>query len=350
MKTLLITTWCLLAMSVTIITLFSHLPGRFWILRVCDFPRAQVLGVGILLIAVLFAAVFTGFPLKPATGVLFWIFTVIISVTVLMQALWAVQFTPLRTVTVPKSQIAPGSHREQKSALRLITANVDFENEDPPRAMDILIGESPDILALVETDALWDELIEAHRSEYPHIVKELREKGRGVAVLSRIPIEASEIKYLVDKDRPSIWLQFCIPDYECVRLIITHPAPPGLPKRDGEGRHSSKKRDIELDLIASHIGDRQNQHWILAGDFNDVGWSWTTMQAKEVSGLLDPRIGRGMFNTFPASYPFLRYPIDHVLVSDTFKLIDIRRIENIGSDHLPLLADLELPKRTIPPT
>lgn len=339
----LIVVWCVLVSAVTLVTLFSHLPGTSWVLRVCDFPRAQVLAAGLLLVALLLLSILTGFPLKPNKGVIFWIFTIPLLASVLLQALWAVQFTPLRPVSVQHSYMTPESASTSDRAIRLITANVDYENPDPTNAMRMLMDQDPDILALVETDMNWDNLIESHRSTHPHIVKELREKGRGVALLSRFSIENAEVKYLVDEDRPSIWVQFCIPNHECVNLIITHPAPPGLPKRESKGRHSSEKRDIELDLIAEHIADHSNELWILAGDFNDVGWSWTTMQAKHTSGLLDPRIGRGMFNTFPASYPFIRYPIDHVLVSEPFKLIQMRSLDTIGSDHLPLLADLELP-------
>lgn len=334
--------WCLLVTCVSVVTLFSHLPGRSWVLRVCDFPRAQVLAIGLVLIAVLIVAMLMGFPFEPQGGAISWVFTTLLVGSVILQALWAIQFTPMRPTTVRHASLSPEFMDETVNAFRLITANVDFKNSDPAKAMRMLMDQDPDLLALVETDEYWDELIEAYRNTYPHIVKELREKGRGVAVLSRFAIEHSEIKYLVDHDRPSIWMRFYLPDAGCVRVIITHPAPPGLPKRNGEGRHSSKKRDIELDLIASYIGDRPNDHWILAGDFNDVGWSWTTLKAKRIGGLSDPRIGRGMYNTYPAAYRFLRYPIDHVLVSDAFELIELRQLENIGSDHLPLLADLML--------
>ncbi len=342
MEQTLLIIWCMLVICVSVVTLFSHLPGRFWVLRVCDFPRAQVLAIGLVLTASLILAMLTGFPLERQRGAIIWVLTTLLVVSVILQALWAVQFTPMWPVTVRQANLSQNSMGDKGEAFRLITANVDFRNRDPSKAMRMLVDKNPDLLAMVETDDKWDELIESCRSSYPYIVKELREKGRGVAVLSRFPIEHSEIKHLVDQDRPSIWMRVRLPNTECIRIIITHPAPPGLPKRDAQGRHSSKKRDIELDLIASYIGDRPNEHWILAGDFNDVGWSWTTLKATRVSGLSDPRIGRGMYNTFPAAYPFLRYPIDHVLVSDAFKLIDMRQIESIGSDHLPLLTDLVL--------
>ncbi len=59
-----------------------------------------------------------------------------------------------------------------------------------------------------------------------------------------------------------------------------------------------------------------------------------------ISGLLDPRIGRGLFSTFYAHYFFLRWPLDHVFVSHRFALNGIRRLPNCGSDHFPILVSL----------
>jgi endonuclease/exonuclease/phosphatase family metal-dependent hydrolase len=36
-------------------------------------------------------------------------------------------------------------------------------------------------------------------------------------------------------------------------------------------------------------------------------------------------------------------PIDHCLVSEDIRVINIRTDGHIGSDHLPLIVDLEIP-------
>jgi hypothetical protein len=59
-----------------------------------------------------------------------------------------------------------------------------------------------------------------------------------------------------------------------------------------------------------------------------------------VSGLLDPRIGRGFFNTFHARIPVLRFPLDHVFHSNHFRLLELRRLPRFGSDHFPVLVAL----------
>lgn len=342
--------WIMLTGACALVTLLSSLPGKSWVLRVCDFPRAQILFVaGVLLVTELARhQVGAGWADSWVSAARPY-FLVMLAVTVCVQLWWALRLTPLARRELPsasesatESPMPPTDDSAGMQRIRLISANVDYTNKERGKALSQLIEHGADVIALIETDERWDSCIEAQKEEFPYVIKELRERGRGMALLSRFPIHYEEVLYLVDEDRPSIWCQIELPCNSHVRIVVTHPPPPGLPKRKGDGRHSSKKRDIELDIIAGRIREKRNQHWILTGDFNDVGWSATTLRAKRISALLDPRIGRGMYNTFPASWPFVRYPIDHVLVSASFRLVQLKRLGHIGSDHLPLGVELTL--------
>jgi len=79
---------------------------------------------------------------------------------------------------------------------------------------------------------------------------------------------------------------------------------------------------------------------IVAGDFNDLAWSYTTKLFQRLSGLLDPHIGRGFYPTFHARYPPLRWPLDHAFHSEHLAFVELRRLGAGGSDHFPMLLEL----------
>jgi hypothetical protein len=128
-----------------------------------------------------------------------------------------------------------------------------------------------------------------------------------------------------------------MPSGDDIALHGVHPRPP-VPEERGR----SIERDGELLLVAKAVRE-SDLPCIVAGDLNDAAWSRTTKLFKRISGLLDPRVGRGFYNTFHANYPFLRLPLDHVFHSNHFRLIKLERIKNsCGSDHFPVFVVLSL--------
>lgn len=323
--------------------MLSMLRHSVWWVRIWDFPRIQILILGVLMLVIGAWLGIQAVVLHPL-----WIVTSILLVlATLQQSRWAIRMTPL---VKPEVESAASQSDDR---IRIIASNVDYTNTNRNSAMTLFAELHPDLLALVEVDEDWESEIASQEEGFPHCVSELNADGRGMALLSRIPLHDAEVKYLVLDDRPSIWAQLRISDVRnesasaqvaeddsMIGVCVLHPPPPGLMKRSKDERVSSKPRDVELAVAARMIQKSAIKHWIMIGDFNDVGWSHTTEEAKSIGRVLDPRIGRGFFNTFPARKPLLRYPIDHVLVSDSFRVSRLSCLEDIGSDHLPLLADL----------
>jgi endonuclease/exonuclease/phosphatase (EEP) superfamily protein YafD len=124
-----------------------------------------------------------------------------------------------------------------------------------------------------------------------------------------------------------------------VWLNCVHPRPPAPGESD-----DSLERDAELLVVGHRIRDGFEAHGsrpvVVFGDLNDVAWSRTTRLFQKVSRLLDPRKGRGLFPTFHARWPGLRWPLDHVFFSDDFRLVAMRRLGYVGSDHFPVYVCL----------
>jgi endonuclease/exonuclease/phosphatase (EEP) superfamily protein YafD len=136
----------------------------------------------------------------------------------------------------------------------------------------------------------------------------------------------------VEDDIPSFYAVVELPNKKYFDFFTVHPRPPRLLK-------NTETREAEL-LLAARLSKRTHYPSVVAGDLNDVAWSNTTKLFKNISGMLDPRVGRGLYNTYNAFIPLFRYPLDHVFYDPTFRLVSLRRLPKFGSDHFPMSITL----------
>ncbi|REJ76243.1 MAG: endonuclease [Acidobacteria bacterium] len=310
-----------LVLLLTIAPLFRF---SSWWVRVGEFPRSQIAVLGLSVIVLL---VILGWPL----GFFDLTAAALLSVAVIYQ----IHAILPHTFLYPK-QVLDAVERDPSRTIKLLISNVLVENEDAAGLLRIVEAEDPDLVLLAEPDERWIRDVAPLRDKYEHVVEEPQDNAYGMALYSRFELVEPEVKFIVEEDTPSIHARVRLPSGELIRFFGVHPKPP-VPSETGE----STERDAELILVGKRI-DEESLPSIIAGDMNDVAWSRTTLLFQKVSGMLDPRIGRGMFNSFHADYPFVRFPLDHVFHSNHFKLVELRRLPDIGSDHFPILAVLSL--------
>lgn len=306
-------------LTATLLPLWRH---PHWLIRGMDFPRLQLAAVASLLLLMQFTSLNLG---QTNTWAL-------ISITLMClawQLWWIIPYTVLWPSEV-KSPKDPNPHCK----ISILTANVLTPNRQANTLLKLVKLYQPDVLVTLESDGWWQRQLDTLQADMLYSIKCPLDNLYGMHVYSRLPLEDTEISYLVEDDIPSMHAQIKLRSGDAIRMHFLHPAPPS-PTENPE----SAERDAELVIVArSVVGS--DQPVILTGDLNDVAWSATTRLFRKISGLLDPRVGRGMFNTFHAKYPFLRWPLDHLFHSHHFTVNSIKRLPYFGSDHFALLTEL----------
>jgi endonuclease/exonuclease/phosphatase (EEP) superfamily protein YafD len=214
----------------------------------------------------------------------------------------------------------------------LLLANVKMDNLEYHQLIQLVKEVDPDVILLTEPDKNWADALKELDGSYPNTIKELLDNTYGMMLLSKLPLSDSEINYLVEDGIPSIFTKIHLPSGDQFDFYGVHPEPP-KPGTD------TYERDSELLIIGKKIKEVPKPV-IVAGDLNDVGWSETSKLFRKYSQLLDPREGRGLYNTYNAFIPLFRYPLDHIFYSNDFGMHSLRKLKKIGSDHYPMLITL----------
>ncbi|MGD8257438.1 MAG: endonuclease/exonuclease/phosphatase family protein [Desulfobacterales bacterium] len=260
-----------------------------------------------------------------------WSLIVVVLLCLVYHAWWILPYTRVFPVEV-KSAIIVDSQR----TLRIMTANVLTPNRNAKALIELVHENEPDIIVTLESDKWWQSRLDTLESDYPYTSKCPLDNLYGMHVYSRLRLTDSHIEYLVEPDIPSMHTLVSLPSGHKIRTHFLHPAPPSPTENE-----KSSERDAELIIVAKSVAE-SDAPVIVTGDLNDVAWSETTRLFRKISGLLDPRLGRGMFNTFHADYWFVRWPLDHLFHSDHFTLSRISRLRGFGSDHFALFTELVL--------
>lgn len=314
----------------------SLVPTGWWVIRLWEFPRIQLLSLLIFPVILL--------------GVFFWkertltvsssLVIAVIAITAIWQIAHILPYTPI----FPR-ELADTNGGTNK---RLMVANVEYTNGNYNEVLSVIESQDADLLLIVEMNDAWKSNLEPLESRYPYRVEEVRDEGLGLALWSKIELTDTRVEYLVSERRPSIFASLKDAHSVPVHFVGIHPTPPGLDDSTKGGRRNSRVRDAELVLVAEEIRESNDSLWIVAGDFNDVAWSSTTLLFKKLTGMKDPRVGRMLLSTFHSEYPLLRYPIDLVFLPNQSTIGKLDRVKLPGSDHFALVLDFQLPPDASP--
>jgi endonuclease/exonuclease/phosphatase (EEP) superfamily protein YafD len=291
-----------------------------WWIRILDFPRLQI--AVLILLALILAYFYLDFK---------WLYKLPLLLLLLVALVYQLQLVVVYTPLF-KTQAKDSNEPTVENSFTLLVLNVLMDNEDKESFHGIVKKYNPDIMLINEPDDDWAASISKLDEDFPYSIKYPLDNTYGMMLMSKLPLTESAVNFLVKDDIPSIFTKITLPSGNIIDFYGVHPEPP-KPGTD------SYERDTELLIIGKKIKET-NRPTIVAGDLNDVGWSKTSKLFRKYSELVDPREGRGLYNTYNVFVPLLRYPLDHIFYSKEFGLLSLEKLKSIGSDHFPLLIGL----------
>jgi endonuclease/exonuclease/phosphatase (EEP) superfamily protein YafD len=217
--------------------------------------------------------------------------------------------------------------------LDIVLLNLDVENHDRERVLGYLRARSPDVIVLLEVDDAWASAIRELDALYPHRVIEPYKGNFGLAVLSRLPLDAPRVEILAG-GTPIIVTGLPTGAHGCV-LVAAHPPAP-------IAAAWSERRDAQLAAMGE-LAAAESRPVIIAGDLNATPWCHGFRALVVPAGLRDSALGRGVQGSWHARHWAPRIPIDHVLVSPNVTVKARSLGPHVGSDHLPVEATLVVP-------
>jgi endonuclease/exonuclease/phosphatase (EEP) superfamily protein YafD len=296
--------------------------SQHYLVRSCDFVRLQVFYIaGFVTVLSVYIQID-----NESSGFLY--INIMAILVMLLQGKWIYPYTWLAKKEVQSAE----KHIEH--SVRIMSANVLMSNHKSEQLIGLVNKHQPDLLITLESDSWWGNKLSVLKQDYPYFIESPQDNRYGMHLYSKFKIHDAKICELIEKDIPSIHILFENGQGTQMQGHFIHPAPPSPTEED-----SSRPRDSELIMVAKALKN-PTRPVIVAGDLNDVAWSRSTRLFMQISGFLDPRKGRGFYNTFHASYFFMRWPLDHLFHSEGFRVKRIKRLAKYGSDHFALLTEL----------
>jgi vancomycin resistance protein VanJ len=255
----------------------------------------------------------------------------------------------IKYVPAPKPAPAPSDH-----ALRVISYNIWNRNPQLDSDIDWMLEQDADVLVLVEAVQHHLPTLSRLALYYPYY----RRVDSNIMIASRYPMLSSEIIVLEKKTSPlngRIGLRTVLDvDGQSVTVYGVHLSVP-RPLVTAYPRwmvnktlylvqnYDETRRNAQIAVLLNHLQQETNPV-IIAGDFN-MSHTSTIYESFVEAGLVDTHAAAGAgfglsWSLRPSLPPVLR--IDYVWHSDSLRTVTARIGERQGSDHLPLIVDIEV--------
>jgi endonuclease/exonuclease/phosphatase (EEP) superfamily protein YafD len=216
--------------------------------------------------------------------------------------------------------------------LRLVAWNLQYNNDDFPRALAYLRATGADVLVLSEFTPRAQQRLAALTADYPFQAYRPQWDAWGIAVYSRLPVESFADVDLDGGLSAQLRVRLRTADGP-LDLYAVHLASPTQPGR-------MALQDRQLAALAASLrgaGDAApGVPRVVVGDLNLTPYSPRFGRLLADAGLADARRPFGPHVTWPTWPVPLWIPIDHCLVAGPVRATAVTAGPATGSDHRPL--------------
>jgi endonuclease/exonuclease/phosphatase (EEP) superfamily protein YafD len=219
------------------------------------------------------------------------------------------------------------------SRLKLIAFNIGFDAGPLESLADLIDKEKPDLVMLEEVPRGAVALLRGRlASEFPHTRTCPENKSCLVALLSRLPL--SEGGVVITGKEPAMAYGYIEPvPGKKVAAMAVHLDWPLNP----DGQVKEVAGFVQMARVV-------RTPLIVGGDFNLTPWSNKLQSLCRGAGLRMNAMWRATWPTDGQFYlPRPTFLIDHVLTTPDIKSVSFEVGPDLGSDHLPIIAVVELP-------
>lgn len=260
----------------------------------------------------------TSFRLQAAVALLFAV-AAFVTTSNTLPRLWQVQAA---------YEATPGD----QMVYRLLQMNLRFDNPTPKKVLSLIGRTNPDVITLDEVSGMWTTELGYITSAYPYRILCPYPNGVfGVALLSRRPFAAGTEPFCERRGAMAIAkVDFGGIGVDVAAIHLSWPWPREQAWQIGE-----------LSEPLASLGETA----IMAGDCNAAPWS---AAVRRVASL-------GQLTVMPSAGPtwiyiklpdflrrFVGLPIDQVFSKGAVVIHSAARLEETGSDHLPVLVEFSL--------
>lgn len=246
---------------------------------------------------------------------------------------------PFYFTNQPASAVAASGETQ---SLRVMSMNISTSNAGYAQVIELLREREPDVVYLSEVRDDLVAMLESELSDlYPIRYAEPSRQTLGVAILARdSTVEVQTVS--ADENAGRMRRRYLRADFEWEGTPITLAGIHPLPPMRGEWAYG---RDREIGVMGA-LAQEVDHPFILVGDLNASPWSLAMRSLLRDTDLQYATKGYGIWPTWLLGEGImgrlLGAPLDHILVSPEWTVLDYTESGDIGSDHVPLQADLVL--------